>query len=108
MRILETEFRHTDPRRTLNQLLTADIKQINLYEAQEGSILGDHFHKQTTEYFYLLQGTVIYNNQMTIDEGTMFVVYPEENHTLTCLTYVKLMSFLTKPYSEDDPDIWKK
>lgn len=108
MRVLETEFSHTDPRRTLHQLLTADLKQVNLYEAQEGSILGNHYHKETTEYFYLLQGSVIYNDQMTLDEGTMFVVYPTEKHTLTCLTYVKLMSFLTKPYTEGNPDIWKE
>jgi len=108
MRILNPEFSHTDPRRTLIQLVTADLKQVNLYEAQEGSVLGNHFHKETTEYFYLLQGSIIYNNETMLEEGTMFVVYPQENHTLTCLTYVKLMSFLTKPYTETNPDIWKK
>ena len=108
MRVLDTEFVHRDSRRTLSQLLTADIKQVNLYEAQEGSVLGNHFHKRTTEYFYVLQGTLVYNNQMTVEEGTFFVVYPEEEHTLTCLTYVKLMTFLTKPYTQEEPDTWKR
>ena len=108
MTLLSPEFTNTDARRTLTQLLTADLKQVNLYEAQEGSVLGNHYHKETTEYFYILSGSVIYNKEAIIEEGNIFVVYPGENHALTCLTYVKLMSFLTKPYSEDKPDIWKK
>ena len=106
MKILFPEFNHTDSRRTLTQLLTADLKQINLYEAQEGAVLGNHYHKETIEYFYILQGSLTYNRESVLDEGTLFVVYPTEKHLLTCLTYVKLMSFLTKPYLKENPDIW--
>lgn len=108
MTVLYPESVNQDTRRSLTQLLTADIQQINVYEAKIGSILGDHFHKSTTEYFYILSGTLIYNNGSIVEPDTLFVVYPEERHTLTCLTDAKFMTFLTKAYDEEKPDLWKK
>lgn len=108
MTTLEPEFVHTDKRRSIIQLLTADLKQVNTYVATKGSCLGDHYHKQTTEYFYIISGNIIYNNERVLEEGSFFVVYPQENHTLECLTDVRLMTFLTKPFDERNPDLWKK
>ena len=107
MRILQPEFEHKDGRRILTQLLTADIKQVNFYIAIKGASLGNHYHKSTTEYFYLIEGEIIYNDLSIVGPETLFVVEPNENHTLVCLTDVKLMTFLTKPYTREEPDIWK-
>ena len=106
MRILEPEFVHQDNRRKLTQLITDDIKQVNVYHAQRGASLGDHFHKKTTEYFYLIKGSIIYNDNTLISRGTLFVVNPEERHKIECLTDVSFLSFLTKPYTKEDPDIY--
>lgn len=108
MKILAPEYQHTDTRRTLKQLFTADIKQVNIYDAKKGATLGNHYHKETTEFFYVVKGTVFYNKTSMINRGTTFVVYPPENHTLECMTDVTLMSFLDKPYDTKEPDIWKK
>ena len=108
MRLLEEEFSHEDERRKIIQLFTADIKQVNVYEAKKGSILGNHYHKETIEYFYIIRGDVLYNKSRIVKTGDFFVVYPQEVHTLECLTDVKLMSFLTKPYTQENPDLWKK
>lgn len=108
MEILQHEFQHTDSRRRLTQLVTGDIKQVNVYEAKKDAVLGNHFHKETTEYFYVLKGTIIYNDGLVINPGTLFKVSPEENHTIRCMTNVKMMTFLTKPYTEEDKDIWQK
>ena len=108
MILLAEESRHEDSRRTLIQLLTASIKQVNLYEAKKGAILGNHYHKETDEYFFLIRGEVLYNEQRVVKAGDLFVVYPQENHVLECLTDVKLMSFLSKAYSEKETDQWKK
>lgn len=108
MEILQHEFQHTDSRRRLIQLLTGDIKQVNVYEAKKDAILGNHFHKETTEYFYILKGTATYNDKIALNPGTLFIVKPEENHMIRCLSNVKMMTFLTKPYTKEEPDIWKK
>ena len=108
MKILSPEFIDSDKRRILTQLLTASLRQVNYYEAKSGSILGNHYHKETVEYFFLIEGSLIYNNGSVIDGGTLFVVYPMEKHTLTCLTDIKMLTFLTKEYNQENPDVWKK
>ncbi len=108
MKLLEPEFKHEDGRRSLTQLFTAPINQVNFYNAKKGAILGDHFHKETIEYFYVTKGTLLYNNERVINRGTTFVVEPQENHTLECMTDVHLMTFLTKPFDKEKPDLWKK
>ena len=108
MKLLSEEFSHEDSRRKITQLFTADIKQVNVYEAKKGSILGNHYHKETIEYFYIMRGSVIYNEGRVFETGDLFVVYPQEIHKIECVTDTKLMTFLTKPYSEKEPDIWKK
>ena len=108
MTTLEPEFVSKDERRSLTQLLTADIKQVNVYEAKEGSVLGNHYHKQTTEYFYILEGKVGYNKATVLGKGSLFSVRPLENHTITCLSDVQMMTFLTVPFDKENPDLWKE
>lgn len=108
MELLSPEFQHKDLRRTLTQLITDDIKQVNLYEAKKDAILGNHYHKDTTEYFYIIRGSVTYNDCEVINPGMMFKVSPPEKHLIRCLTDVKLMTFLTKPYDKKEPDLWTK
>jgi len=108
MEVLNPEFRHEDSRRILKQLITDDIKQVNLYECETGAILGDHFHKETTEYFYIVSGFISYNDLYSLNEGTFFRVNPLELHTIRCLSKTTLMTFLTRPFKQDDQDIWKE
>lgn len=108
MELIKPEFQHKDLRRTLTQLLTADLKQINVYECKKGTILGDHFHKETIEVFYVIKGRIKYNERpAAILPGQAFIVPPLENHKLRCITRVKLMSFLSKPFVQEDSDTYK-
>ncbi len=111
MRILSSESIQKDSRREIHQLLTADIKQINFYEATRGSILGDHYHKITHEYFYITKGTFmakIGSNSFPVNPGSLFRVDPGEKHTLEALTNkASFMTFLSEPYDSIKPDIYK-
>lgn len=107
MKLISPEFVHEDTRRKLTQLFTADIKQVNIYEAKKDSNLGDHYHKETDEYFYILKGGVLYNNSRLLGKGDLFAVFPEEKHSIYCLTDVTFMTFLTKPFDKENPDLWK-
>ena len=108
MNLLEAEYQHKDSRRTLTQLFTAPVNQVNLYEAKKGAVLGNHFHKETVEYFHVIKGVLTYNDSQVMTRGSTFVVYPQENHLLKCESDVTLMSFLSKPYDPKEPDLWKK
>lgn len=108
MKILKPEYHHQDPRRELFQLLTADIKQINLYNIPRGSILGNHYHLITTEYFYVVKGTLLYNNDLVINKNVLFEVSPKESHSIESMTDVTLMTFLTHKFDQSNQDIYKK
>lgn len=107
MKSLKPEFVHVDKRRSLTQLLTADIRQVNVYEAQHGAELGNHFHKETIEYFYILSGSLTYNDALVVKKGDIFHPSIGEKHTLKVLSdKAKFMTFLTKPYDKETPDIY--
>ena len=104
--MIEPESVHKDSRRTLTQLLTADIKQVNVYEVEPNVTLGNHYHKETIEYFYILDGE-IESNGKTMVAGDLFVYYPQTVHTIVSKTNTRFMTFLTKPYNPEAPDLWK-
>lgn len=105
---LKAESVHKDSRRTFTQLFTANIKQVNCTEANHGAILGNHFHKDTIEYFYITRGVLLYNNKEIIRRGDMFVIKPTERHTLKVMSdKATFLTFLTEPYNHDNPDLHK-
>ena len=110
MRILSSEKTHRNGQRELKQLLTADIKQINVYEATRGAILGNHSHNYK-EYFYITKGTFmvrIADNSFAANPGFIFRVDPNEKHTLEALTNkASFMTFLTEAYDPKQPDAYK-
>ena len=115
LQILQSEFEHADSRRKLTQLLTSDIKQVNHYKVNRGAILGNHYHKETVEYFYITKGTflmvlcsVINQNSVNrvLNKGSLVPVLPLLNHTIEALTNGEFMTFLTKAYSENDKDTY--
>ena|SRR3990167_7633224 len=107
MKRLEPEFQHKDSRRTIIQLLTADIKQVNFYEANHGAELGNHFHKETVEYFYVTKGVLQYNGKTFVRKGDLFYPYLGEKHTLKVISdKASFITFLTKPYSKENPDVY--
>lgn len=108
MQILQPEFVHADNRRSLKQLLTEKIEQVNHYEARKGSVLGNHFHVKTREFFYVVKGSIFYNNLKILNKNSLFVVEPGEYHSIKCLTEVNMMTFLTKAYTTEDPDTFKE
>ena len=116
MKLLPPEYINQDSRRVLKQLLTAGISQVNIYEAKRGSLLGNHYHKETLEYFLIIKGTVLVvtrhvgqtmPNSQVVNKDNLFVVETGEIHTIECLTNVTMLTFLTKAYNSDDPDTYK-
>lgn len=103
---MEPEFVHSDTRRKITQLFTADIKQVNVYECKANITLGNHYHKKTIEYFYILDGEVESNGR-TMVSGDLFVYHPEQVHTIVTKTDCRFMTFLTLPFNQEEPDLWK-
>lgn len=103
---MEPEFVDVDARRKLTQLFTADIKQVNFYECKPNVTLGNHYHKQTVEYFFVLDGEIEANGKL-MKEGDLFVYHPEQMHTIVSKTDARFMTFLTVPFNSQEPDLWR-
>ena len=117
LQLLKPEFEHEDSRRTLRQLITTDLKQVNVYQVNKGAILGEHYHKVTHEYFYITKGSFlvairkIYSKEVTsriVGKQGFFVILPEIIHTLEALTNGEFMTFLTEPYSKYKLDTFRE
>lgn len=99
-----------DNRRTLTNLLQADIKDVNFYEAKRGAVLGNHYHKNTKEYFFITKGSCLVNSGTAneiVNKKSLFVVHPNTPHAIECLTDVNFLTFLSEPYDARKPDIYK-
>jgi dTDP-4-dehydrorhamnose 3,5-epimerase-like enzyme len=112
------EFEHIDDRREFRQILTEDIKQINHYKARNGAILGNHYHIETGEYFFVLYGSLFirwckgskfssFVSTNIINEGDVLLIPPEHFHSVTCLKNTEFMTFLTVAHDTQNPDIWQ-
>ena len=110
MKIITPEFNHTDSRRSLTQLFTFQTTQANLYEMSKGHQLGNHFHKETQELFYITKGVVkvtVDDTDFVASKGTIFLVNQYERHTIEAVSEkAEMMTFLTKPFTKENPDIW--
>ena len=113
LNLLKPESEHSDNRRTLKQLVTTDIKQVNAFKVTKGSILGNHYHEKTYEYFYVMKGSflVMIKNpgslkasSKILNKDSFFMVAPNTAHNLEALTNGEFMTFLTRPYSKIDKD----
>ena len=117
MEILKTEWQHRDDRRIIQQLFTGNFEQVNLYQCPKNELLGNHYHKDTSEYFLILRG------KFELEYGTvgrpkqkalfkmfdMFVLKPYEVHTIRCIDhYGRFLTFLTKKFDQANQDIFKE
>ena len=118
MPILKPEFTSTDKRRKLIQLFTGNVQQVNFYESEKGAILGDHYHKLTGEYFYILKGSFLMQfgspssrlrQTQVVNKGNLFFMPAMIHHTVECISQKgEFLTFLTMPYDHLSPDVFKE
>lgn len=100
----------SDHRRTISNILRAQIKDVNFYEAKKGAVLGNHFHKNTKEYFFITKGSCIVRSgdeKNIVCKHGIFVVEPNTKHSIECVTDLNFLTFLTEAYDEKNPDVHK-
>lgn len=115
--LLQPEAKHSDDRRTLEQLLTAPVSQLNRYTVKRGAVLGNHYHVETVEYFYVTKGTIsmmtkklgahIWNSRI-LNKDSLFKVEPRTVHVVEAMTNSVFLTFLSRPYKAHDTDIWQE
>ena len=89
------------------------IREINYIETTADQIRGNHYHTETREMFFVIEGRVrvaVHNIQTgekeehIFEKGDIFMIYPYEVHTFYTLTDAKWINMLSKPIQECNPD----
>jgi len=106
----------SDDRRTMYsvRLNPAVWRELNYVEAEPNQRMGGHYHKETVEFFQILEGEVTVvledintgeSNTFVADKNDCFTVYPFVEHVLVTHGVVKWVSLLSKEYDVLEPDI---
>ena len=62
----------TDVRGAISDILVkTPIDHVGLLESKRGAIRGNHYHAQTTQYLYVVKGSLTYFSAMEVEQGRM-------------------------------------
>lgn len=86
---LTPDFTFSDERGTLTQLAHTGYTQINIVTSKAGTLRGSHYHKQSTEAFHVISGTVDVTlsrenqkEKVTFRSGAFFQIEPYTVHSM--------------------------
>lgn len=105
----------SDKKGKLIEVFKGRFAQCNLLIMKKGSLWGKHYHKKTTEYFYLLHGeiAVIFNflkggqkRKEIFKTGDCFIIKPYTSHTVEVRRPTHCLVLYSRQFSKKDPDIY--
>jgi mannose-6-phosphate isomerase-like protein (cupin superfamily) len=88
-------------------------EEMNYIETKGGEVRGGHYHKETRELFFIIDGEIeidvsnIAGSSMErhiVKKGDIFIVEPFEVHTFRCLTDSRWINVLSKRMDELEQD----
>jgi dTDP-4-dehydrorhamnose reductase len=92
-----------------------NFEEINYIESIKGQIRGGHYHKNTKEAFFIVEGKILVeleyvndkkkHKNFIVEKGDIFVVNPEIVHTFRILKDSKWINMLSKKMDEKNKDI---
>jgi quercetin dioxygenase-like cupin family protein len=116
-RIIKTNFELRDERGTLREIARGGPwAQMNEYERKKGSVVGNHYHKVLSEFFYVVSGSmkvVLYNintkerAEFIAKKGDAFEVHRFEVHAMQFIEDSTFVTLLDHTFDSSNPDIYK-
>ena len=88
--------------------------EINMLESRAGAVRGGHYHKHTTEAFYIICGKIeieirnLDNNTIEVfsaKQDDVFIIEPMEIHTFKILTDSKWINMLSSSMDQTNGPI---
>ena len=100
-------FTHEDERRTLYAWATGDFRECKAIVAKEWCVLGDHYHRNKDEHFFLVSGCIEYMQIADTDvrrvKAPHFFVVPRNTyHAIHILPGAILLCAMTEAYDPAD------
>lgn len=112
---LKPDFSFENDAGCLKQLVHEGYKQVNVITSAAGSTRGGHYHKYSTEAFYVIGGSFSLSlwkdgerEKYEIRAGDMFALPPYVFHTFSYHEETLLVSMYSSgvELSETEKDIW--
>jgi len=113
---LRSNFEHRDRRGKFIEVWRGeDWREMNFFTINKGFARGGHYHKETKELFFVVEGEcemrlidVRTGRESTfrLEPDDIVVVDPYELHYLTALRESKIVSLLSLPHDERNPDLF--
>ena len=106
MKIIETEVNHRDDRGSIMDLIEgANINAVTFISFKKGAVRGNHYHKQTTQWNYVLRGKIRLVAQAgdqvpeeaILESGGFAVTEPMEKHALVGVEDSEMLVFTQGP-----------
>jgi dTDP-4-dehydrorhamnose 3,5-epimerase-like enzyme len=109
IKILQPDFVHEDERGRLTQLARGGYTQINVVSTNGGAFRGGHFHKTSTEAFFVVRGALELavskdgsDERYTFSENDMFEIPPYVVHSMNYLRDTILVAMYDKGVENAD------
>lgn len=107
---INVDFSYEDSRGFLVQLVHQGYQQVNVLKSNRGTVRGGHYHRDTTEAFYVIFGSVevdCYKSgeeriTHTFVEGDFFTVKPYEIHSMKFPEDCLMVQLYSKPVERDN------
>jgi mannose-6-phosphate isomerase-like protein (cupin superfamily) len=89
-------------------------EEVNYVETRAGETRGGHYHKETKELFFIIEGAgdvsfrdllAKQTQRYSFEKGAIFVIDPYEVHTFECRTDCKWINILSKRLDDQFHDI---
>lgn len=106
MKIIPTEINHQDSRGAISDLIEgATINAVTFISFTKGAVRGNHFHKRTTQWNYVISGRIKLIAQVgdgsreetVLERGSLAVTEPMEKHALVGLEESEMLVFTQGP-----------
>ncbi len=106
-------IKHEDIRRVLIEYVSdSEIRRCKVIEIKEDSVLGNHYHRKTDSFFYLLRGNGTYDiwdfdNKLDGENGDFLegeCIFVPRNvvHTFKLLKGSIMLETASQPYDKED------
>ena len=121
IKFIDNYFTHKDNRGTIKGLIQTGLwREINIVTSESNTIRGNHYHKNTTELFIILDGEIevtlqkVKNNQLIdtyenvkVSTGDVFIIQSMINHTFKVIQDSQWINVLSKSMNENNRDFFR-
>lgn len=114
--IIRPSFVREDERGTLRELLNSGTwRSVIQGEMAAGAVMGDHYHKETQVFFYLISGSLDAitediitgeRDSFSLRGGEGVILMPNESHKLTFTGDTVYLLLKSNPYDPNAPDTY--